>query len=403
MTFWIPDGFGGVKAEDDRYLTTWKACMPEITAVLAEVGITKVGGTVGGETGVSNIEDVENLLYCQLDDKIYEVISATNGTGENKKYVYEAPLKIPEGFKMDGVDLGLGDYMRLAPSSVGEQNEHQMINEEDYNINSKVYYVTSATADNWMTFTAPFNVEKMWVVETFDETALSRIVVDENDEQGTTKRSKILKTQATHNADFASFFGVAMALGSEKTFEQIYEDYIAWAMIEDKYEGEREDYTIRGKHPLIPYNGSNWNKANFYLYRNDGNWKINFAQIGGTEFSPNWKIPPFEEGQPIILSQGETYSMLFPYCVGCELDENGNQKTDENGDPIVRDYWDYWSGKLIIFESTQASKEQPHVIRGSNFVAQRKPEKGDWVFQSEDIVDVENASEVEKLTPTEKK
>ena len=394
LTFWIPDGFGGVKAEDDRYLTTWKACMPEITAVLAEVGITKVGGTVGGETGVSNIEDVENLLYCQLDDKIYEVISATNGTGENKKYVYEAPLKIPEGFKMDGVDLGLGDYMRLAPSSVGEQNEHQMINEEDYNINSKVYYVTSATADNWMTFTAPFNVEKMWVVETFDETALSRIVVDENDEQGTTKRSKILKTQATHNADFASFFGVAMALGSEKTFEQIYEDYIAWAMIEDKYEGEREDYTIRGKHPLIPYNGSNWNKANFYLYRNDGNWKINFAQIGGTEFSPNWKIPPFEEGQPIILSQGETYSMLFPYCVGCELDENGNQKTDENGDPIVRDYWDYWSGKLIIFESTQASKEQPHVIRGSNFVAQRKPEKGDWVFQSEDIVDVENASEV---------
>ena len=377
LTFWIPNGFGGVQAEQDRYLTTWKACMPEITAVLAEVGITKVGGTVGGVTGVSNIEDVNNLLYCNLDENIYKVISATNGTGENKKYVYEAPLKVPEGFQMDGVDLGLGDYMRLAPSHVGGQNEHQMTNKEDYNINSKVYYVTSATADNWMTFTAPFNVENIWVVETYDETALSRIDVDENDEQGTTKRSKILKTQATHNADFASFFGVAMALGSEKTFEDIYEDYIAWAMIEDKYEGAREDYSIRGKYELKPYTGSNWNEANFYLNHNVANWTITDADAG--EFETHWETVERDENN-VLLKKGETYSMLFPYCVGCSDDLNS------------RDYWDYWSGKLIIFESTQASKERPHEIRGSNFVAPTKPEKGEWVFQSVDIV--ENALEV---------
>ena len=225
LTLWIPDGFGGVEAEQDRYLTTWKACMPEITAVLAEVGITKIGGTVGGPTQVENLEVVSNLLYCQMDEHIYRVISETTGEGENERYVYEAPLKVPEGFSMEGVDLGLGDYLRLAPSNVGKMDEHEMQNKEDYEINNKVYYVASATADVWQTFTAPFDVENIWIVETYDEAALKMIEPTESDPLGTTKRRKILTTQANHNADFAAFFGVAMDLGSEKSFDEIFEEF----------------------------------------------------------------------------------------------------------------------------------------------------------------------------------
>ena len=374
LILWIPDGFGGVKAEQDRYLTHWKACMPEITAILAEVGITKIGGSVGGPTAVENLEDVDNLLYCQMDEHIYKVISETTGEGEDERYVYEAPLKVPDGFQMDGVDLGFGDYLRLAPSNIGRSDEYEMENQEDYKINSKVYYVSSATADLWQTFTAPFDVERIWIVETFDETALSQIKVDtEKDPQGTTKRNKILKTQATHNADFASFFGVAMALGSEKDFEGIFAEYLDWAaFVEDKHQGNINDYTKRGKVALIPYDGTNWTDAHFYLYHNKGNWTIQDAD--NSEFVTQWDYVQ-KEGN-VLLEKGETYSMFFPYA-------NDWGEYDQS----TRPFWDYWSGKLLIFESTQASKENPHVMRGSNYVAATKPAKGDWIFPSADVTE----------------
>jgi hypothetical protein len=377
LVLWIPDGFGGVEAEQDRYLTPWKACMPEITAVLAEVGITKIGGTVGGPTAVENLEEVDNLLYCQLDEHIYDVISETTGEGDDERYVYEAPLKVPDGFQMDGVDLGFGDYLRLAPSNIGAADEYEMENEEDYSINSKVYYISSATADVWQTFTAPFDVENIWVVETYDENVLAQTIVTDQDEDGTTQRTKVLKIQATHNADFASFFGVAMALGSDKDFDGIFAEYLDWAaFVEDNHQGAIEDYTKRGKFTLTPYDGTNWADANFYLYHNAGNWTIQNSEEG--KFTPQWEFVQ-KEGDA-LLKKGETYSLLFPYCVGCDDDLES------------REYWDYWSGKLIIFESTQASKDDPHEIRGSNFVAPTKPAEGAWVFQSEEVV--EDPSEV---------
>ncbi len=369
LILWIPDGFGGVQAEQDRYLTSWKACMPEITAVLAEVGITKIGGTVGGATSIANIEDVDNLLYCQLDEHIYSVISETTGEGDDETYVYEAPLKVPDGFTMSDIDLGFGDYMRLAPSNVGKLEDYEMLNTEDYNVNSKVYYISSTTADVWQTFTAPFDVEKIWVVETYDESELERVEPSGTEiEAGTTKRKKILTTQANHNADFASFFGVAMALGSQQTFEEIYNDYISWAMVEDKHEGDASTYNKRGKVTLTPYDGTNWSEANFYLYQNKGNWTITSAEDG--EFTPQWELPEIENG--VLLKKGETYSMLFPYCSGC-WDEGGLE---------TRKFWDYWSGKFLIFESTQASKDKPHVLHGANYVGETQPEKGEWVFPS---------------------
>ena len=53
-----------------------------------------------------------------------------------------------------------------------------------------------------------------------------------------------------------------------------------------------------------------------------------------------------------ILRKGETYSMLFPYCVGCET------SIEERG------YWDYWSGKFLIFEGVDG----PQTINGRNFL-----------------------------------
>ena len=371
LVLWIPNGYGGVKAEEDRYLTTWKACMPEIGAVVVDNAMLYVGGTVGGEVSVSNNEDVDNLLYCNIDDNVYNLISEHTGDDpENYVYTYEAPVRVPDGFQMDGIQL-FGKYMRLNPSYVGAQNEHVVNNTDKYNICKKVYYITSVNADVWQTFTAPFDVEKIWIVETYDESELQKTPNKVVDGEELPKRASILLEQARHNADFAAFFGVAMALGSQQSFDEIFEDYLEWARIEDDYEGDPKDYTKRGRLALVPYNGKNWNEAHFYLYQNTANWALN----GDGTFTTKWELPQTDKN--VLLSKGQTYSMLFPYCTGC-WDEGGLE---------TREFWDYWSGKLLIFESTLASKEQPHVLQGSNYVADTKPATGDWIFPSENLTD----------------
>lgn len=382
LILWIPDGYGGVKAEEDKKLVHWEACMTEIQAVIGSAGVLEIGGTIGGNVTIENVEQVANLLYCDLDENVYEVISANNGDDENPIYTYEAPIKVPEGFTMDGVDLELGDYIYRSPKYVGNR-VYEVTNPDNYVITDKIYYITSASSDVWKTFTAPFDVERIWVVETFAETELSRLQpTDEEKEQGITQRSKILTMQAKNNADFAAFFGVAMALGSQQSFEEIFADYIEWAQLEDTKRGLYDgtgSYDLRGIYPLTPYDGSNWDKAHFYLNRNVGIWTLKEKETSEEDdtFNVQWVVPTARENEDgILLDKGETYSMLFPYCTGCWKDE-----WDEGEYP--RDNWDYWSGKFLVFESTQAPIDKPHKLRGGNFIASAKPE-GEWIFENAD-------------------
>ena len=334
-------------------MSIWKACMTEIRAGLGGV----VEGGVGGDTPIEPNEEVKYFLYCKIDDNIRNVISAQDATG---KYTYAAPVTVPavaSSYFKDSL------YTKINPTYVGDSIEYEVLSDTSYTITDRVYYVTTATADIWQTFTAPFDVANIYVVETSSEAALL------NKENGTPRtRAEILTVQAAHNADFAAFFAVAMAIGTTDSFEDIYADYINWAKIEDKKSGlynEGDGYSLRGKYPLTPYmvdtleNGKvqgNWANANFYLNHNDGDWVLH--QLGDDEevvdsFATQWKIlnsASINDG--ILLHKGETYSMLFPYCVGC-------------GDDISeRTEWDYWSGKLLIFESTEGSQ----VINGRDFL-----------------------------------
>ena len=217
-----------------------------------------------------------------------------------------------------------------------------------------------------MNFTAPFNVEKIYVVETYDEDELS--VQDAN-------RDEILKVQAIHNADFAAFFGVAIALESKKTFDLIYQDYLGWVREQDGTTSKRgmkqlqhyyETYDAEGN-----YESSNWRDADYYLYKNTANWTLNAEG----NLTTKWGYIPVnitQQNGTALLTQGETYSMMFPYCTGCW------EGDDESG--YSRDKWDYWSGKFIIFESTQG----PHTIQGSGFVAANDLDEaidGNWIFE----------------------
>ena len=358
LNFWIPkldcpESEFEVKPEVDQKISFWKASM---TKIAANYGV--YDGEVGGDFSVemnaegNQVEQVQNLLYCQIDEKIIGVIR--KNTGDDK---YVAPVLNPAPD---------GGYISIAPTSVGEDVQHYIGNEEPYRVEDKVYYVTTIPqADVWINFTAPFNVEKIYVVETYDEDFLSTL--------GT--RDIVMEEQAKHNADFAAFFGVAIALESKKTFNLIYQDYLGWVREQDGSTDKRGMLELEHYYETKDAEGkfnSNWKTADYYLYKNTGNWTLNASG----KLDTKWNFVTTKEGtkQNILLKQGETYSMLFPYCTGC-------WDYDELSDIYSRDDWDYWSGKFLIFESTDG----PHIIQGSNYInAADDPDgnkQGDWAFE----------------------
>ena len=354
LNFWIPDldcSKFEVEPEVDKAISFWKASM---TLIEAKYGIYE--GTVGGPemkiatTDGVQTEQVQNLLYCKIDDNISGVITAT---GEHQ-YTAHVLNPAPDG-----------GYIDIAPTTVGTELQNSIQNEEPYQIEEKVYYVTTIPqADIWMNFTAPFDVEKIYVVETYDEDVLAAFGQN---------REEILVEQAKHNADFAAFFGVAIALESKKTFDLIYQDYLGWVREQDEGTTSKrgikqlqhyyETYDAQGN-----YESSNWRDADYYLYKNTANWTRNDKG----DFTTEWGYIPVnvtQQNGTTLLEQGETYSMMFPYCTGC-------WEYNEEEDYYYRNDWDYWSGKFIIFESTQG----PHTIQGSNYMASAKPATGEWVF-----------------------
>ena len=352
LHFWIPDGYGGVTAEQDKYLSIWKACMTEIRA-----GLGTMEGGVGGHTPIEPNEEVKFFLYCKIDENIHKVIADTVMEGGVSKYTYQAPLAVPpvakEYFKN-------ADYTTITPSFVGDTTQYEVLSDTTYTITDKVYYVTNATADIWQTFTAPFDVAKISVVETFSETELKKFGTN-----APNQRTAILQEQARHNADYAAFFAVAMAMGTYGDFDDINTSYLKWAkkVDEDSLGLSWNKGPLRNKQALIPYvvdtntNKGNWRDANFYLNHNKGNWKlhqvINEDGFEVDSFAVQWEtLTPNDTTDGILLHKGETYSLMFPYCPSCEASL------------ADRDYWDYWSGKYLIFEGPN----RPQVINGKDFL-----------------------------------
>ena len=334
LNFWFdPEFESSAKPEINVPITFWKTCMTEITA-----NYGGYGGSVGGNTSVAMAgevqnEEVINLMYCKIDQNIHDVIERPD---------YAAPVKNP---------AHVGDaYLRVPPSTVGESTEHFITNTESFRVEKKLYYITTATADVWTTFTAPFDVARIYVMETYPENELEDLKI----EGQPAARADILLEQAIHNADFAAFFGVTIALGQTKDFETIYREYMTWANLQDSELGltTKQGYSPRGRQLLVPYNGSNFNDANCYIYENKGPWDVKSADMEDgipAKFTTKWG---FINTTNKIMTQGNTYSMLLPYCTGCGSDIDS------------REFWDYWSGKFLIFESTDG----PHEIEGTSYV-----------------------------------
>ena len=384
LYFWIPEVDPEnypVDAEVDKELIYWLIGMPEITG--GDIGLKAY---VGGNVRVDDDDEIKNILYCELDDYTYNVIRANKGVDGNGDtiYTYSAPAKDPTGqFSSDG-------YVSIPLVNVGPKNESSIIRASDYEVTNKLYYVTTAQADMWMNLTMPFDVAKVYIVETFSENAIASYFKKPTEQSdGETNMQATLRYQAGHNANFASFFAMSMAaIGAfGTTFEDIYNEYINWAKIQDDYV-EGSSYNKRGMYELHHYDGSasSFFTANYYLYKNSGDWELDVYDNGIDDpydyYVTKWQVAPsVENNGGILMNKDSTYSMLFPYCTGCELefDEITNQ-------PIYNE-WNYWSGKLLIFESTDRTEEKnnPHIIHGSDYISVEPVEGSDHIFSDLDV------------------
>jgi len=371
LNLWVTSDFDqSVVPEVNNKISYWKACM---TYIAAKYG--PYNGDIGGMTEIAfnnegqQIEEVYNLVYCEIDENIVEVIAAT---GDDQ---YSAPILNPAP-----TDKPDEKYMYLPPTQVGHDPnnpewKNYITNSSDYVVKDRLYYIVPAQADVWMAFTAPFDVENIYIMETRHEKDLHNDAIallgDEID-----YRAAMVKSQAKHNADFAAFFGVALALESKKPFEDIFADYIGWAKLQDNNQARRNKYKLTHYYNTYDNEGnletSNWDNADYYLYKNTGRWELTQPDAEGNQrFTTKWEfVAPPAKGEA-LLKQGETYSMLFPYCTGC-------------GDDLgSRDYWDYWTGKFLIFESTDGG-EDGHTIKGSEFVGSTYED--DWTYTDNGLI-----------------
>ena len=214
----------------------------------------------------------------------------------------------------------------------------QFGNSEKYEIQKHLNLLKTVQADTWYTFTAPFDIHDVSVVETLSETQMEKMT-----------RSEALDKQAQENVMIfydIQHFVIPTEEGRASTMT--FKTAIA-------------DPTIsRGAITLTHYNGSNLMTANYYLYELDPDSLNTEGEFGtdatGRSLNIDW-TPVKRNTGDTIMYKGKTYAMQFPFCPMCN-------------DLESRKYYDYWSNKMILFHGNGPQwvfgKDKHNVIKGTS-------------------------------------
>lgn len=282
--------------QQDTLIFQWATAFPKFDAEKeispGDVQSVNVGGNITVEVspeGEKLVHATNQLLYLDLEGmEDYSFTLPANGTG-----------------------LSINDDSKSKPRG-------RIDNEDDYWIMKNINFLKVVQADTWYTFTAPFNVHQISVLETKSEKNIAKM-----------ERAAAIEKQAQEN------------------FEMLYEinDFII-----PNEEGRATSITFEGAaesngratiNDLVHYNGSNVTTANYYLYKLK---KPEFeAKIEGESglLQIEWEPVTAQPGQ-ILMEYGKTYAIQFPWCPMCN-DLYVDDPTKK------RNYYDYWSNKYILF------------------------------------------------------
>lgn len=323
----LPCSYIGEKEIIGKTAVPWAMCVPALNAGAAS-GSTALSKSFGGDitAQVDATHDVNNLLWTQIDENMEEVI----GSGEYKSPEYNATVQFDNKAK--------------------NHYYSQITNPEEYSIQGELIIIIPAMADRWMTFTAPFDIQELYVLESYPDSILKEVTVGKG-------RNEALKLQATANVDlsyFLAYYVLGLDQMSTSPFSDLYNSWLSYEFGQDKSNGiyKSTDYSTytkkyRGMRDLVPYIGTNAAKANFYAYEAGDTWQLSSDGF----VKPDWKYVTIGSDN-VVLKKGKSYSLLFPYCVGCWT---------EDEKIFGREYWDYWTGKLLILVGAG-----PQTINGKN-------------------------------------
>ena len=321
---WAP-GAGRVEYN----ITSWVLSMTKVVANYEGMHPVELGGPVTVPT--SNTDKVNNLLYAHIDQRMYDKLTED----------YKIPAYLSDG------------YVTADVESYGPAEYSNVNNEDEYTIHEKIYYVRSVNADEWMMFSPPFHVSNVYVLETSSEDALansvSTTITTPVDQVNTVEREAALARQAEYNLDFASILAselrTDMSSNLNRPFNTHYNSFIEYAKDPTNKQGRNYSSEIK-KIQIYPFTGSNYD-AHFFIYKSEDNvWAYDTEK---DQFVTDWKVsqPSTIEidgvNRNVIMEQGGIYALQFPFCPKCE-------GFDAEGYLNPRGFWDYWTGKLIVFE-----------------------------------------------------
>ena len=284
--------------------------------------------------GTKNIGDDENPQWESVSVGGPDTVKMTP-PGENIEYQTNQLLYV-DCAGMEQYSINLVDQGATLDFNDPNMPRGQFTNKSKYEILDHLNILKTVQADTWYAFTAPFIVHDVSVVETNEKT------IDVKNR----KRKDALRLQAEDNLKIfydLQHFIIPTAEGR------------ASSLTLQKLLGPNSSMPNRMRQPLTHYDGSNMLTANYYLYELDvEEGKTEFSTTGtGENLAIKWKPVKRNAGEPLMYP-GKTYAIQFPYCPMCN-------------DLADRDYYDYWSNKMIVFhgngpQEVQGSKYQSSTI-----------------------------------------
>ena len=311
----LPCDYTERSADMDYTVDIWKYAFPsmEMGGPNADIAASVLGlpsNDLGGPATVNTVENyTKNILWGRLDEYM-RAISTT----------YEIEDEFA-GQPISGVTVTLG-----------EEDYSYVTNAGDYTIRDGQYLLFAVKADKYLSLCPPFDVKNIYVVESYPENMIA------NEATNAGGQVIAIQEQAYANLDYCYQLAKA-AVFSHQGFSQVNSNFKTWGYKKDKekngYSGTQSAYNWRGVKKIYPFISSTDTNKDFYLYENQEEWTDHNGY-----FTCNWGYADNSDG--IWMEKGKNYILQFP------------AKT-------ANEYWDYWTGKMIIFEGLGEE-----TIQGSN-------------------------------------
>ena len=217
---------------------------------------------------------------------------------------------------------------------------------EDYTIDYHLNILMAVEADKWMTFAAPFDITDLTIIEAADEDSVSLLT-----------KASARNAIADANMDFCYRMSnlIVPEITGGRTASHTLSTVATLSINNIKNARTQAGLSAgnRGVYPLNHYDGTNIRSAHYYLYEIDGNDDSFTTDEAGENLNIRWipvakKASDARKDSSILMHKGHVYAIQFPYCPLCN-------------DVDTRTYYDYWTGKLVIFHGYG-----PQTVSGSN-------------------------------------